>query len=226
LSIIRRLHVPLREPADVIPHLGAAHHWKEGRSAKSLVDQWWQANELPSTVSRLLDQAPEWRRAGLIDAFVERCTSLQDGRPSHSQSDLLAVVGVGDRIGIVGIEAKMDEGFDRTVREWLGDGNAGKRTRLTKLCDLLMLDPGLVGHLRYQLFHRTASCILEAGRYRARQAAMIVQSWSAQSDGFEDFAAFVEALGLERPKMDVLTAAIMLADVDLRFGWSAEIAAR
>ncbi len=55
---------------------------------------------------------------------------------------------------------------------------------------------------------------------------MIVQSWSAQSDGFEDFAAFVEALGLERPKMDVLTAAIMLADVDLRFGWSAEIAAR
>lgn len=117
MSKIRRLNAPLKKPEDVIPHLGAPHHWKEGRSAKCLVDQWWSANDLPVRIREILNQTPEWRDAEMIDAFVERCTSLEDGRPSHSQSDLLAVMGLGDGLGILSIEAKVDEGFDRTVAE-------------------------------------------------------------------------------------------------------------
>ena len=213
--------MPLRVPEDVIPHLGAAHHWKEGRSAKSLVDQWWATNDFPAPIRALLDQADEWRGAELVDAFVERCTSLADGRPSDSQSDLLAVVGLPDRLGVLSIEAKVDEGFDRTVSEWLARPSAGKEVRLTKLCALFGLDPASVGLLRYQLFHRTASAVIEARRYRATQAAMIVQSWSPRADGFDDYSRFCVAIGLGEPSLDQISPAISIGGVVLRLGWSA-----
>lgn len=224
MAVIRRLHVPLRTAEDVIPYLGAPHHWKEGRSAKSLVDQWWAANGIPTSVRTLFDQADEWRNAELIDAFVERQTDLEDGRPSHSQSDLLAIVALEGRLGVVAIEAKVDEGFDKTVAEWLKNGGPGKAARLEKLCSLFGLKPGEVGDLRYQLFHRTASAILEARRYRASDAAMIVQSWCPKSSGISDFSAFLNALGVAFVGPDRLTSISVFDDVALRFGWLREVA--
>lgn len=224
MALIRRLHVPLRAPADVIPHLGKPHHWKEGRSAKSLVDQWWMANDIPLSVRKLLDGADEWRGAELIDAFVERQTSLDDGRPSHSQSDLFAIVAIGQRLAIVVVEAKVDEGFDKTVDEWLATGGAGKVARLDSLCMLLGLQPGGVGALRYQLFHRTASATLEARRFRASQAVVIVQSWCPKSSGMADFADFIAAFGLEFQGAGVLTPAYETGGVSLRLGWLSEAA--
>lgn len=223
MSKIRRLNAPLKKPEDVIPHLGAPHHWKEGRSAKCLVDQWWSANDLPVRIREILNQTPEWRDAEMIDAFVERCTSLEDGRPSHSQSDLLAVMGLGDGLGILSIEAKVDEGFDRTVAEWLAKSSAGKVERLSKLCGLFGLVPNNIGGLRYQLFHRTASAIIEAKRYRASKAAMIVQSWSPLNDGFDDYIAFFEALGIAISEAGRLSDAIIVDGVSFRTAWSAEM---
>lgn len=222
MSIIRRLNAPLKKPEDAIPHLGAPHHWKEGRSAKCLIDQWWSANDLPTRIRKILDQAPEWRDAEVLDAFIERCTNLEDGRPSHSQSDLLAVIGLGDGLGIVSIEAKVDEGFDRTVTEWLAKPSAGKVERLSKLCDLFRLVPADVGSLRYQLFHRTASAIIEAKRYRAKNATMIVQSWSESNDGYDDYVAFFDAIGVVIPGIGKLSDAMIIDGVSLRTAWSAE----
>ena len=224
VAAVRRLHVPLRAAADAIPHLGAAHHWREGRSPKSLVDQWWTANALPLSVRNLLDQAQEWQTAELIDAYVERQTKLEDDRPSPSQSDLLAIVGIGDKLGVIVIEAKVDEGFDKTVSEWRAVDSKGKAQRLQKLCSLLGLDTASVAPLRYQLLHRTASAVLEARRYRAAIAAVIVQSWCPRSSGSEDFAAFLEALGITYPGAGQISAARQVGNVMLRFGWSAEAA--
>jgi len=130
VSVVRRIHVPLRRPEEIIIHLGAPHHWKEGRSAKSLIDQWWSANAIPPSILAILDQAPEWRGSELIDAYAERCTSLNDGRPSNSQSDLLAIVGTADSLGVLSIEAKVDEGFDKTVGDWLKVQDGSSRTAL------------------------------------------------------------------------------------------------
>ena len=221
--MIRRLHVPLRAPEEVIPHLGAAHHWKEGRSAKSLVDQGWAANDIPASLRALLNEAEEWSGAELIDAFVERCTDLTDGRTTHSQSDLLAIVGLRGGLGVLGIEAKVDEGFDKTLDEWRRVESVGKGVRLDKLCRLLSLDPAKVGSLRYQLFHRTASAVIEAKRYRAHNAAMIVQSWSPAAHGFDDFARFCVSLGLTEPELNRLTPPIQIDGVSLRMGWSCSL---
>lgn len=96
MTKIIRLNLAMRQPEDVIPHLGKPIHWKEGRSAKSLADSWFSANDIPREVRAVLDQAPEYRKATLVDAFLERCTSLEDGRPTASQTDLLAILGMGE----------------------------------------------------------------------------------------------------------------------------------
>lgn len=84
------------------------------------------------------------------------------------------------------------------------------------------LVPNNIGGLRYQLFHRTASAIIEAKRYRASKAAMIVQSWSPLNDGFDDYIAFFEALGVAISEAGRLSDAIIVDGVSFRTAWSAE----
>ena len=50
--------------------------------------------------------------------------------------------------------------------------------------------------LRYQLFHRSASALLEAQRYDASTALLLVHSFSSAKAGFADYAAFLRALGI------------------------------
>lgn len=223
MAVIRRIHVPLQKPEGIKPHLGAPHHWQEGRSAKCLIDQWWNANDFPSSVRSILDQAPEWRDAKLLDSFAERCTNLGDGRPSHSQSDLLAVVALNSGIGILTIEAKVDEGFDETIDEWLKVDSAGKRKRLEGLCARLGLNPKEVGQYRYQLFHRVASALIEAERYRASHAAMVVQSWCPQRSSFSDYVEFARLIGFSDIRLDALTEPKTFDSLSLRIGWSSEV---
>lgn len=222
MAVIRRVHVPLQKPEDLIPHLGAPHHWREGRSAKCLIDQWWNANDLPPSIRSIVNQAPEWRDAELIDAFAERCTNLGDGRPSHSQSDLLALVGLDSGIGILTIEAKVDEGFDKTIDEWLKADSAGKRKRLDGLCARFGLNSQQIGEYRYQLFHRAASALIEAERYRSSQAAMIVQSWCPKKSSLDDYKAFCRLLGYGEAQVGAFTEPRSFQGIDLRLGWSAE----
>ena len=129
---IPRVHVPIQRPEDVIPHLGSPTHWQPGRSAKFLADVWFEANGIPSSVQSVLSADPVFSSATLIDAFLERSVDLQDGaRPS--QTDLMAIVGLGDKIGILAVEAKVDEPFGPTVSEWLAqskDDDTSKRIRI------------------------------------------------------------------------------------------------
>jgi hypothetical protein len=117
-STIRRLHVPVLRPEDVIHHLGSPTHWQPGRSAKSVADLWFSANGLPPSVKLALDHDPAFKGATLVDAFFERPVDLGDGqRPS--QTDLMAILRLDGRLGVLAVEAKVDEPFGPTVHEWL-----------------------------------------------------------------------------------------------------------
>ena len=48
------------------------------------------------------------------------------------------------------------------------------------------------GHLRYQLFHRAASAVVECRGLRGQLRAMIVHSFSPEKAWFEDYGAFVD----------------------------------
>ena len=109
---ITKIAVPLRRPEDVIPHLGSPTHWKQGRSAKSLADASFQANDLPPRVRAVLRKDSAFGDIELIDAWLERCTDLADGRSTASQTDLLAVAGLGSDLAVIAVEGKVTESFD------------------------------------------------------------------------------------------------------------------
>lgn len=218
MTKIGRLHLAMRQPEDVIPYLGKAMHWKQGRSAKSLADAWFGANDIPGDVRAVLDQAPEYRDAILVDAFLERCTSLEDGRSTPSQTDLLAILDMRDGLAVMGVEAKVTESFGQKVEDWL-DGGEGKEKRLDKLCVELGLSQSSILSLRYQLFHRTVAAMLEARRYRTSRALMVVQSFCPDTTGLEDFAAFVDALEYPAIAPGQLTSSREIGGMELRLGW-------
>lgn len=219
---IMRISVPLKVAEDVKKHLGHSSHWKQGRSAKSVADCWFQANDLPPAIRAVLDQSPTFAHAKLLDAWLERKTDLEDGRASHSQTDLFAMLAVGEELAALGVEAKVDESFGQIVTEWLADGSAGKQTRLEKLCTLFSVDPQSIGHLRYQLFHRTAASMIEAKRYRARKAVMIVQSFCPNATGLSDCQVFFEALGMPGLERDKLIGPKSFDGVELWVGWATD----
>lgn len=220
----RRLHVPLLRPEDIIPHLGSPTHWQPGRSAKSLADLWFAADALPPSIKAALEPDLSFRKVTLLDAFLERPVDLGDGQ-QPSQTDLMAIVRLDGGLGILAIEAKVDETFGPTVNEWLSDPKGDKATRLARLerlCGLLGLDPGALGSIRYQLIHRTASALIEARRYCARDAVMIVQSFCPKRSWFDDYRAFVDVMGLGQATDGTITTAKTCDGINLRLAWVSE----
>lgn len=222
MASLTRIAIPLLKPEDVIPHLGKATHWKQGHSAKAVADSWFKANDLPPRLRAVLDQSPDLREAELVDAWLERCTDLGDRRGTASQTDLLAVLGLGDELAVMAVEAKVTESFGPLVSEWLREGGVAKTDRLHRLCALLGFDPGSVGDLRYQLFHRTAAAILEARRYRAKKAVLMVHSFCENAMGLPDFLAFFERMGMVDAGRDALSKPRQIADVRLWIGWTSD----
>lgn len=203
-----------------MPHLGkGAAHWKPGYSAHALASSWFAANGLPRSVRQLLDGSLAFAGAELLDAFFERSTDLGDGLRGPSQSDLLAVLGLGEALAVLAVEGKVRETFGPRVATWRS-GSPTRSTRLVRLLDLLGVAPAAADALRYQLFHRSAAAIYEARRYRARRAMLLVHSFSAGQDGWPDFADFVAAVGLDSaPQPGRVLGPRRVGEVEFYAGW-------
>jgi hypothetical protein len=223
---IPRLHLPMLNPTDVIPHLGAEHHYREGRSACLIAETWFaaqrEARGLPTMIQHVLDQNPRFVDAELVDAFLERWIELGDGL-KPSQADVLAVLRVPDALAVMAVEGKVDETFGPRVLGWLGSSPSKNKTaRFARLCATLGLNPAAADPLRYQLLHRTASAIYEAKRYHANTAVMMVHSFDPKDAGLSDFKAFASALGLPSADAARLVGPVLCDGIDLFLGWSAD----
>ncbi len=88
------------------------------------------------------------------------------------------------------------------------------------MAGLLEINQQCDASIRYQLFHRTASALLEARRFFARGAAVIVHSFSRSLESFGDFQHFVSLMGgqIEGPRQ--LVAVAPREGVELFFGWA------
>lgn len=236
--------IPIERPEEVRPRLGDPdRHWKPGRSAFELATAWMRAGDIPALVRSVLDQAPEWTGAELLEAIFERSTALP-GRGYASQTDLLGIISLADGNAILGVEAKVDEPFGELVGEWLEGtlrrnraesdadfelrrerSKTNRADRLQSLCGILEVDEARVGDLHYQLIHRTCAAVYEAKRFRYRRAMMLVHSFAA-ADGttgfppcFEEFRAFSHVLGMPVSKPGSVSLAKSLGGVELRLGW-------
>ena len=144
----------------------------------------------------LLDQAEALRDTRLIAAFPEHQVQLPGGaRPS--QTDVWAILRATGGLVSLAVEGKAGETFGETVADWRASHSDGKERRLQFLRDAIGQTGPLDDTLRYQLFHRTASAVIEADRLGAEAAVMIVLSFAPDDRSKADFVAFASSIGVE-----------------------------
>jgi hypothetical protein len=203
----------LGNPQDARAYLAdPIKHWRPRYSAYELASAWLTHDAVPPEVDALLIEA--FGEYEIVEGFFEKETKLDEfGRPS--QTDLLLLIRAGARLGVVGIEGKAQETFGPLVTE-------GRRNeaRLAGLCSLLTLSPADVQDIRYQLLHRTVATLLEARRYGARDALMLVHSFDAKDASLADYRAFADRLGLAGAGPGQVTSSKVLDGIRLRLAWA------
>ncbi len=176
-------------------------HWKNGYSAKSAAESWENSNGIPHEIRLALDKSESFEKSELLIAIPEFKVPLPGGaRPS--QNDILGVLANSRYLSVFTIEAKSRENFDELVRDWFKNASPGKRERIEFLIHETEFPDSEYGHLRYQLFHRLASAVIMAKKFRAKNAIMIIQSFveNDKENHFSDFEEFVRGYGKIAPK--------------------------
>jgi hypothetical protein len=221
-----KILIPARSPTDWQSLLAQPEkHWKTGFSAKALAHCWQSAGGFPSSVRAVFEKSgfEPFEDLTMLLGIVEHCVPLPGGRRA-SQTDLfvLAKAASGDLVTVT-VEGKVAEPFGPLVSEWLTsdtDGpSVGKLERLAFLCDKLGIGDVDCKTVRYQLLHRTASALIEAARFNARHALMLVHSFSSDHAWFDDYAHFAHVLGAEA-EVDSLVSAGERDGVRLYLGWA------
>lgn len=209
---------------------------RKGFSAKALAYCWEEADGFPSSVQSAFDKSdlPLFHKVALLLALPEHKVPLPGGTRA-SQTDLFALGKSETELISIAVEGKVAEPFGPTVAEWIEERaadeerrgrthapSAGAQERLHYLCELIGLHEDEVRDLRYQLLHRTASALIEAQRFNARHALMLVHSFS-QSDppeSLHDFVLFAEKLKCEGVVVGTLAFVGPREGIDLYLGWA------
>ena len=174
------------------------NQWKRGASAMELAVSWEMAQTthrgLPPEVADVLDSHSSLAGARLLAAFPEHKVALK-GRGKPSQTDVWALLRADSGLISMAVEGKAGEPFASTIGEWLKEASDGKKERFNYLCEILQSSDAPAAELRYQLYHRTASAVIEAQRFGAPFAVMLVQSFREDSLCWNDYCAFCSLLG-------------------------------
>jgi len=190
--------------------------WKSGYSARSLAYCWQEAGGLPKDVISVLSQIPSLKGLKTIFAIPEHKVSLPGGsRPS--QNDVWVLGETPKSLVSIAVEGKVSEPFGPTLEEWSKDSTPGKVERLRFLCDELSID-NPPPKLRYQLLHRTVSAIIEAKRFKTKEAVMLVHTFSKSNEWFEDYQFFLSLFGIVAGINQAASVKIQ-SDINLSFAW-------
>ncbi|HYS76836.1 MAG TPA: hypothetical protein VEM38_12155 [Burkholderiales bacterium] len=195
--------------------------WERKASAFELAVSWESADHsergLPKEIAEALDQELSLAGARALIALPEHKVTLR-GRGKPSQSDVWALLLSGSGYVSMAVEGKAGEPFASTLADWLEEASEGKKERLKFLCDTLQVSDQPPSSLRYQLFHRTASAVLEAQRFRAPLAVMMVQSFKTDEQSWRDYGAFANLLGAT-PTRGRVAEALRRGSERLFLGW-------
>jgi len=217
------LYRPITNPEDW-RHLLAKpdKHWKTGYSAKALACCWQEAEGFPTAVRQVFRSSgmDVFQAIEMLVAFPEYKVPLPGGRRA-SQNDILILAKGNGQLVCITVEGKTSEPFGDTIAEWKTESGRGKETRLGYLCELLGLDIAKIDHIRYQLLHRTASALIEAQRFNATNALMLVHSFSPENEWFDDYQQFLALFGVAG-EVDSVVFAKNVNGVKLYLGWVAD----
>lgn len=215
-----KIYIPSTKPEDWQSLLAdPKKQWRRGYSARALAYCWQEADGFPECVTRTFEKSNIgfFQNIQILIAIPEHKVSLPGGGRS-SQNDLFVLAKSDDRLISITVEGKVSEPFGDTISKWLENPSRGRRKRLEILCTELGLKVDGLSNIRYQLLHRTASAILEAKRFNASHALMLVHSFSQTDEWFENYALFAALFGIDA-KVDRIHSAGKIGDIQLYLGW-------
>lgn len=186
------IYVPANGPEDWQALLADPRkHWRTGYSAKCFAHCWEAAGGFPPEVSKALADSGQAELLALEPLVIlpEHKVPLPGGK-TESQNDAWVLARNESGLVSIAVEGKVEEPFGEPLSDWFAIPTPGKRERLQYLANLLGIEDEFPPEIRYQLIHRTASAIIEARRFHAGAAVMVVHSFSPEMTWFNDFAAF------------------------------------
>lgn len=217
-----RFYIPTKSADDWKTLLvDSEKQWRSGYSAKSLAYCWESASQFPLEIENLFlsSGVAAFQEIQLLLAFPEHKVPLPGGK-AESQNDLFVLAKDYDgHLVALTVEGKVSEAFGPTLGEWYNLPSSGKEARLQYIRQELGLSETIPSNVRYQLLHRTVSALIEAKRFNARSAVMIVHSFSPNNRWFEDYKTFLTVFGT-RGEIGELVFLKQLGDIKLYAGWA------
>ena len=196
--------------------------WRTGFSARTIAHSWLAAEGLPVEVSSLPASSGIQALSSVDPLLIipEHQVHLlpTSGHPSQNDVFVLGKAADGGLVSIA-VEGKVSETFGPTLAEWGQDASRGKHTRLDFLKEELSLQRDLAPGIRYQLLHRLASAVIEAKRFGAKHAVLVVHSFSRTREWFSDFEAFLSLFG-SNAQVGALAWLFNSGDLSVYAGWA------
>ena len=195
--------------------------WKKGYSARSLAYCWEEAKGFPNSILKVFKQTDIslFQNIEFLLGIPEHKVELPGNGP-ESQNDIFVLAKSSNELISIAVEGKVSEPFsNQTVNEWLAEASENKKVRINGLAEILGLPTDKLLPIKYQLVHRTASALLEADRFCAKHALMLVHSFSQEHKWFEDYAAFASLYGKD-VKPDSLVHVGNINGKELCLGWA------
>jgi len=221
---MRHFYVPTSGVNDWQKHLAdSKKHWRMGYSARSLANAWESAKGFPAEIQAIFCQSDNlaFQSVELLLAIPEHKVLLPPNSGHPSQNDLFALAKDHDgNLIALTVEGKVSESFDKTLARWNAEQSKGKDIRLAFIKETLGLTGEIPLTVRYQLLHRTASAIIEARRFNARSAVMIVHSFSQTDLWFEDYRIFLEIFNVTAATVGKLYLLAEIQGIKVYSGWA------
>ena len=198
-------------------------HWRTGYSARALAHCWESAAGFPPEIAALFAQSgvPAFSTLELLLAIPEHKVILPPRSGHPSQNDLFALARAGDgQVIAMTVEGKVSERFGPALSRWNKEMSLGKIQRLAYIQGQLGLTGELPRTIRYQLLHRTTSAVLEATRFNARYAAMVVHSFNQDDLWLDEYAAFLALFCVSAVVQGQLLHLKEIHGVQLYSGWA------
>lgn len=174
-------------------------HWVPGRSAMAIAEAWHNADGFPAPVAAVFRAAGDpFDSLKPLLVIPEHKVPLPGGT-RDSQNDVWVLARHARGLASITVEGKVSEPFGDTLADWTKEASPGKRERLDFLIRTIGLSGEPHGGIRYQLLHRAASALIEAGRFCADTAVMLVHSFSRDDVGLSDFRSFTRLFGVSSP---------------------------
>jgi hypothetical protein len=197
-------------------------HWKQGYSAWEIAHSWLAVDGFPPEVGTLFTTSAvkTFQKVEMLLGIPEYKVLLPPRRRHPSQNDLfiLAREGNNNLISIT-VEAKVSESFGKTIEKWRLPPSSDKSVRYKFLVEKLGLAGKDLLSIRYQFLHRLASAVIEAERFHAKYAMVIIHSFSTMNKGLDDYKMFLD-LFKAKGEVGQLTHLTTHSGIDYYLGWA------